>query len=608
MNGVFRTLAVLAITQISLCMAGDDALSPIELGKVKVGGEIGRRIDATINNNLLKLDVEKDFITPFRAKNARSGYIGLGKLIDAAVRFAAYSEDEKVLALKNRLVEETIATQQPDGYIGRMAAPARMWSMWDVHEMGYIVLGLTADYHYFGEKRSLEAARRLADYILQRWATMPNDWDRQTGIATHVLLTGLEGAMLALHRETGDRRYLDFCVQQRALPEWDLGIVIGRRRLIEGHVYAYLARCLAQLELHRLQPDEKLLRPTRRAMRFMTAEDGMTIAGGAGVWEIWTDDQDGRGALGETCATAYQLRVFDNLLRLEGDPRYGDLMERTILNALFAAQSPDGRRIRYYTPLEGDRVYFRKDTYCCPCNYRRIVADLPTMVYYRSGTGLAVNLYTASEATVELDGDVSLKIRQETDYPASGRVVIHLDPSKPAEFPVQLRIPRWCRGVTVAVNGKRWTSPVVAGEFLTIEREWNAGDRITLEMPMPWRLVLGRKRQSGRAAVMRGPVVFCFNPEGNESLRDRDAADLGVIVIDPDSLKLQPGDDHIRPGGVACSVRACNEGFAVGVSGNLSLRLTEFPDPRGKVVYFRLPDPSKAVPDELISGVGSKTD
>ena len=34
----------------------------------------------------------------------------------------------------------------------------------------------------------------------------------------------------------------------------------------------------------------------------------------------------------------------------------------------------------------------------------------------------------------------------------------------------------------------------------------------------------------------------------------------------------------------------------------LTLRLTEFPDPQGKCVYFRLPDLSAAVPDELLSG------
>ena len=81
-----------------------DAMTPIGLGEIRVAGEIGRRLDITVNSNLLALDTENVFLVPFRQRNQASGYIGLGKLIDATVRFAAYTKDEKVRALKNRLV------------------------------------------------------------------------------------------------------------------------------------------------------------------------------------------------------------------------------------------------------------------------------------------------------------------------------------------------------------------------------------------------------------------------------------------------------------------------------------------------------------------------
>lgn len=600
---LFSTVTVLLLAVLSgQWAAAADALAPLDLRRVKVGGEIGRRIDVTVNNNLLAIDVEKDFLTPFRTKTRQDDYIGLGKLIDAIVRFAAYTDHPPIVALKNRLVEETIKTQETDGYVGIMAPPARMWKLWDIHEMGYIILGLTSDYHFFDGKRSLEAARKLADYVLARWSNMPADWDRQTRNATHVSVTGLERAMLVLYRETGDRRYLDFCARQRALPEWDLGVVMGRRDGLEGHVYAYLARCLAQLELYPIQPDEKLLLPTRQAVQFMTGADGMTITGGVGQWEIWTNDQDGCRALGETCATAYQLRLLDSLLRLEGSARYGDLMERVVYNALFAAQSPDGRRIRYYTPLEGDRKYFATDSYCCPGNYRRIIADLPTLVYYRSESGLTINLYTPSEATLDLTDGTLLKVRQETDYPTSGRVVIRLDPSKPVTFSLRLRIPRWCERAAVAVNGKPSQEPFAPGEFFSVRRQWAAGDQVVLELPMNWRLVLGRKRQSGRAAIMRGPVVFCMDPARRKTLQKFDDAQGLDIMIDPASLKDSPNAGAVRPNNIACQVRAGDYFELHGVSGNLSLQLTEFPDPNGRVTYFRLPDLKVAVSDELLSG------
>lgn len=602
-----------------------DVLTPLELGQVQVGGEIGRRIDVTVTNNLLVLDAEKDFLRPFRSKTAKTGSIGLGKLIEQAVRFAAYTRDERVVRLKRFVVEETIKTQGPDGYIGMLRPDARMIGLWDLPEMGFIIHGLVCDYRLFGEKGSLDAARKAADYILTQWDKMPAEWGTTT-ISVEARVTGLCCGLLMLYGDTQDRRYLDFVVQKRALPEWDLGIVVGRNELLRGHIYTYLDQCLAQLQVFRLHQDDRLLRPAHRAVRFLTSQNGACITGGAGLWEAWTNDQDGRKALAETCATAYQLRVYDSLMRLEGDSRYGDLMERTIYNSLFAAQEPNGRRIRYYTPLEGDRVYHPGDTYCCPNNYRRIVAELPTMVYYRTKAGLSVNLYTASTATVKLDGGVTLKVCQETDYPSSGHVQIALDPSQPALFSLQLRVPRWCRKPSLSVNGEPLPGAVTPGQSVSIQRTWKAGDRVTLELPMEWRAVLGRQRQAGRVAVMRGPMVFCLDPfQGQEfgakgqadplapptapaKSKDRlfweqDPADIAAtMTIDVASLKDVPGGDVVRPGGVAGSVHVSTNGHSVAVTGNVTVRLTEFADPHGRLVYFRVPDLSVGEPDELFSG------
>ena len=51
--------------------ASDDVMTPLELNQVKVGGEIGRRIDITVNNNLLKLDVDRDFF-PLQLRSLRA--------------------------------------------------------------------------------------------------------------------------------------------------------------------------------------------------------------------------------------------------------------------------------------------------------------------------------------------------------------------------------------------------------------------------------------------------------------------------------------------------------------------------------------------------------
>lgn len=80
---------------------------------------------------------------------------------------------------------------------------------------------------------------------------------------------------------------------------------------------------------------------------------------------------------------------------------------------------------------------------------------------------------------------------------------------------------------------------------------------------MHWRLVRGTKRQAGRAAVMRGPLVFCLTPAQHDHLAALDGADLGRITLDPESFAEPSADDSVRPDGIACPVRAWKPGYAV---------------------------------------------
>jgi len=498
-----RSTVAFAVTFVSLTFAqtlGSGRMTPLNVRDVKVGGEIGRRIDITIEKNLLALDIENDFLQPFREKKATGGYIGLGKLIDAAVRFAAYTNEEEVMAFKNKLVKESIKTQLADGYIGMFVPDRRIGTYWDLHEMVYIIQGLVSDYEHYDNNLSLEAAQRLGDYIMKhRPGKAP---PRSVG------KLNTERAFIALSEVTKDKKYLDYCVDGMDLRNWHAPV--------HGHAYTFMNLCIAQLDLYNIKPDDQLLAQNKRVIDFLTNNDGLVISGTCSHKEGWHTNQHGSGNLGETCATAYLIRLLHNMLQIEGKALYGDIMERSIYNALFAAQSPDGRRLRYFTPFEGKRVYYTRDTYCCPNNFRRIVAELSAMFYYHLGNGLAINLYTDSTATVKLNNDILLEVRQETDYPNSGKVVVYINPSQPINFPLRLRIPSWCKRAKVTVNDQQFKKVVSGGQFLTVDRLWKAGDRLELNMPMHWRLVRGRKTQEGRVAIMRGPLLFCLNPARQE--------------------------------------------------------------------------------------------
>ncbi|MDD5706933.1 MAG: glycoside hydrolase family 127 protein, partial [Kiritimatiellae bacterium] len=469
------------------------AMQSIDPVRVKVDGEIGRRIALTIEKNLLQLDVENDFLRRFKSANkeARAGdYIGIGKMIDAAVGFAWHTQDPRVIAFKDRVIKDLIASQQADGYIGVFPEPLRIKTLWDLHEMVYIILALANDYRYFDTPASLQAARKLGDYIITR-----------TGNAT----IGYQEAFFTLYEVTKDPRYLKCFDNSQFRGSQAQGGVVG-------HAYSGMAFHMSQLYVYRAkeEQDTNYLTGSHRVMESLTQHDGLTIIGTCSLKENFHDTQDLRGDLGESCATAYLMRMAHCLLQIDGKSLYGDMIERAMYNALFAAQSPDGRKLRYFTAAEGPRVYYRLDTYCCPGNWRRIVAELPRMIYYRAEGGVWVNLYTASETEIQVADNLSVRLRQETDYPNSGKVALAVEPSRPAEFAVTLRIPRWCQTAAVSVNGKPIEGPAKAEGWLAIKRSWKKGDVVALDMPMKVRLVRGRKLQAGKVAFMRGPVVFCY--------------------------------------------------------------------------------------------------
>jgi len=361
-----------------------------------------------------------------------------------------------------------------------------------------------------------------------------------------------------------------------------------------------MAECLAQVRLTQYVADAGLWNETRKVFDFLLNGDGLVISGTCGDHECWHNTQSGTTNLGETCATAYLIRFCDEMLRKTGDSLFGDLMERAIYNALFAAQSPDGRRLRYYAPFEAPRKYFDGDTYCCPCNYRRIVAELPQMIYYGHPDGVYVNLFAPSTATIPFGDGREVKLKQETDYPNSGRVVLTLEKGG-GPFTIYVRQPRWAKSADVRVNGEAAAVGTVEKPgTLAVAREWKAGDRVEIEFPMEWRLIKGRKAQVGRAAVMRGPQVFTYNPEQNPDLKGLEPR---LFTLDERADIQGPGpDESVRPGGMSCILRVWEPGAWYPHAASREIILTEFADPGATWTYFHTanPESERLVNDELV--------
>jgi DUF1680 family protein len=530
-----------------------------------------------------------------------------------------------------------------DGYIGQFNPEQnnlQIFNAFGAEDMAFLCLGLANEALFFDNTQALEAARSLIRCFIQA----QDAYEHPAGHNYSAI--SLCQAALVIYRLTGETEFLDIArhtvlgpertSQAASLLEWvkdppfdagwhnwwkktrdSVGVntsssenssvdiakeaTVGDSQDVNAarseirkiwHVYRHLDRLVTQMQLHRVDPDERYLRMTRMVRPLLTAPEkaGMSISGGIGCGEGWSENQDSHKH-SETCASTYSLWFFEELINLDQDLSQGDLMERVIYNTLFAAQEPDGRKLRYFTPFSGRREYYTTDLFCCPGNFRRGISRLSLNVLYCYNGGIAINLYTSFEADVTLPGNIKVKILQETNYPNEGKVRITFTPSKPAKFPLHLRLPRWCSDPVVLVNGKKMKSGAV------IERRWRRGDVVELDMKMEWRWISGTELNEGLFALMHGPVLYCLNPSRNNldtlmNLRD--------ITINPYSEYITEHDTSIRPDGLSVRVSGWSPGHSPTQDPDLSLTLTEFPDPDGQEIYFRLSDPSVAVEDELI--------
>ncbi|MFW6309768.1 MAG: hypothetical protein ACOC1D_01590 [Prolixibacteraceae bacterium] len=92
-----------------------------------------------------------------------------------------------------------------------------------------------------------------------------------------------------------------------------------------------------------------------------------------------------------------------------------------------------------------------------------------------------VNLFVPAELNYKhsLGGDV--QIRQESNYPASGKVDLHINSSRKRYIELYIRIPGWAEDAEVTVKGVKYFTP--AGGYCKIAKQWREGDVVEIIFP-----------------------------------------------------------------------------------------------------------------------------
>ena len=79
---------------------------------------------------------------------------------------------------------------------------------------------------------------------------------------------------------------------------------------------------------------------------------------------------------------------------------------------------------------------------------------------------------------------------------------------KPARLAIRFRVPGWCQGISLAVNGLPIHASAAPSGWASIDREWRSGDTVVITIPMALRTVPVDREHPDRAAILYGPVVL----------------------------------------------------------------------------------------------------
>lgn len=283
------------------------------------------------------------------------------------------------------------------------------------------------------------------------------------------------------------------------------------------HAYSHVNALSSAVQSYLTLGEPRYLRAAVNGFAMIEAQSYAT--GGWGPDETLAGDDGGAALVAslsrshssfETPCGAYgHFKITRHLLRLTGDSRYADSMERMLYNTILGAKptQPDGRTF-YYSDYaaNGAKKGFHHDLWpCCSGTFVQLTADYGISAYLTDAHCLYVALYVPSEVKGRLAGrDVTLT--QESDYPRGDKVNFRLGLASPAHFALAFRIPGWAGPATsLMVNGRRETISLKPGRFGRIERLWRPDDRIELRIDQGMRLEAISPSRPELVALMRGP-------------------------------------------------------------------------------------------------------
>lgn len=545
-------------------------LVPFSLDKTAYAVENLRRVGAYLRGE----KVTKPLEGPYYVAS------DLFKVMEGAAYLLTLEKDDALERQMDEIIDVIAAAQAPDGYLyehhimpphlrnPRNRAGEKPYTYVDhsheLYNMGHMYEGAVAYYRATGKRKWLDVAEKNARHINRVFFEGDPAYNDGKPVMRAPGHEEIELALVKLHQATGEQLYLEmaqkfldirgvtYSPQGEGVQTSDYAQQhqpVRDQREAVGHSVRAMYLYSGMADVVAFAGDETM-QPALDAIWHDIVDRKMHITGGLGA--VAGLEKFGPAYVlpnvetyDETCAAVGNVFFNYRMFLMSGDAKYLDVAEVALYNNVLAGVNLAGNRFFYVNPLEtdGERKFNHGtagraewfSTACCPSNLARLIPQVSGMIYSQAEDNIYCGFYIGSETSIPMAGG-NVTLKQQTAYPFDGNISIEVAPQADGEeFTLWLRVPTWSgekfvpgelynyadendAKVVARVNGRKVRSEVVNG-FIPVRREWKAGDRVELEIPMPVRYSVADERveaDRGRTCITRGPLVFCAEEPDNK--------------------------------------------------------------------------------------------
>lgn len=460
------------------------------------------------------------------------------KWIEAVSYSLVHHRDDKLLEKARACIDLICSAQLENGYLDTLYIindrNKIFTNLKDRHELycfGHLAEAAAAFYYSTGEDKLLRAALRFADLICSTF--------NEKGIKGYPGHEIAELALVKLYKITKDEKYLQcakFFLEERGKKPYYYDTERGFLRRDDSEDYHY-----NQAHIQPKYQTEAVGHAVRGVYLYSAMADVAKLCGDNELFsaceKIWDNIQNQKlyitGGIGasapqesfsfnydlpndtaysETCAAIGLIFFARRMAEIEPDSKYGDVMELALYNTVLSAMAQDGKAFFYVNPLEVLPEACRKDPIkshvkpvrqkwfgcaCCPPNLARLLTSLGEYCASENEKNTFIHLYIGAAIHSE-----NADIKIASDYLQSGKVRISVNCKK--SFSLALRIPRWCGGFTLS------ESYTLKNGYAYIDINADTELEICFDTEIKVIKCSNLVRDNiGKAAVMRGPVLYC---------------------------------------------------------------------------------------------------